>query len=164
MALDRVFADAQQRGDALAGGHEVGVRHAQTGPPGSIQRRRHQRLYRDGPIAVARRVAAGQIAALPCCRIAQFGFGGIGHLLCQRGTQRIRRHARRDVPHPGPADLCIHAGAKGHSQQDGPVTAGQVAVHILPLQKARFRKAFHIAFQPDGVGRCRRQDGHGTPL
>ena len=157
-----MVADAQQRRNALAGRHQVAVRYAEARPAGGVQCCGHQRLHRDGPVAVAGRIAARQIPALPCGPLAQLRLGGICHLLGQCRAQRIRRHPGRDVPHPGPADLRIHTGAEGHGQQNGMAAAGQVAEDVLSQQKPGFGKALHIPFQPDGAGCVRRQNGHGT--
>ena len=79
---------------------------------GGVQHCRYFRLHRDGPIAVARREAAREVLFLPRGPLPQLGFGGIRRLLRQGGTQCVRRHGGGNIPHPGPADLCIHAGAQ----------------------------------------------------
>ena len=160
MSLDRVVTEAQNGRHALAGGHQVGVQHTDARPPGGVQHCRYFRLHRDGPIAVARREAAREVLFLPRGPLPQLGFGGIRRLLRQGGTQRVRRHGGGNIPHPGPADLCIHAGAQSNCQHQCLRAALQMLHHIPALQDPCFQQAVHIGFQPDGPGRGGCQNGH----
>ena len=89
-------------------------------------------------------------------------FGCVCGLLGQRAAQCVGRNARRDISHTGTADLCIHAGAKGHSQQHRLRAIFQMLHHIPTPQDACFGKGSRVRFQPDRPGRCRRQQRHGA--
>ena len=71
LSFYRVVADPQQGSHALARGHQVGVGDAQPGLAHRVQRRCHQRLHCDVPIAVAGRKAPGQILSLGRRPLAQ---------------------------------------------------------------------------------------------
>ena len=44
-------------------------------------------------------------------RMPQLGFGGVCGLLGQRAAQCVGRNTRRDIAHPGAADLGVHGRA-----------------------------------------------------
>ena len=117
MPPDRVVADTQNGRHALARGHQIGVRHAQPGPAGSVQRCRHFGLHGKVPVAIARREPPGQILSLLRRPLAQLCLGGIGSLLGQRAAQCIGCNACSNVTHTGPADLCIQTRPQCDSQQ-----------------------------------------------
>ena len=161
-SLYRVAADPQNGRHALARGHQVGIGHTQARPAHRVQRVCHQRLYCNIPVTVAGRKPPGQILSLFCGPLAQLCFGYVCGLLGQRATQCVGRNARRDISHTGTADLCIHAGAKGHGQQHRLRAVFQMLHHVPTPQDACFGKGSRVRFQPDRPGRCRRQQRHGA--
>ena len=164
MSLHRVVTQPQQSGHALAGRHKVVFGHAKPDSAGGIQRRRHQRLHPDGPVAITRREAAREIPVLPCGPLPQLGLGGVCGLFGQRRTEGIRGHTGSDVPHSGAADLAVCARAEGHGQKQGLPAPLKMAEDVLPLQDAGLREALHIGLKPDGPGGGGGEKGCSAPF